>query len=97
LGTELEVATSAGQTAGQVAYAIADAIRADPILLGVQSTVAGNFIVITAPVDSVYSGDGGIQISVPSGIPALSPSLVALLGFAMLALGYRVVRRRNFP
>jgi hypothetical protein len=95
LGVELTAATSPGQSAPQVARAIADAIRAEPSLVGVQTTVTGNFIVITAPVDSFYTEDGGIEISVPSAIPALSPSLIALLGFAILALGYRVIRNRN--
>jgi len=80
--TVLGVELTAAILAGQNAPQVARAI-ADAIR------------VITAPVDSFYTEDDGIEISVPSAIPGLSPSLIALLGFAILALGYRVIRNRN--
>lgn len=94
-GIAVQVTTTAGQSAEQVAAAIAAAVLATPELTGIQATPIVTDVVVTAPFSLPTSGDPGIQISFPLPIPALAPSTTTLLALAMLILSYTSLRRRG--
>lgn len=87
-GYQVTLLTSAGQTATDVANAMAAAINGDPDLfaLGAAATGVGALLVVAGSIDSVTIGDPGLVAAVPLspiGIPFLLVALVAsaLLGF----------------
>jgi cysteine-rich repeat protein len=97
-GVALSVPTLPGETAADVAAAVAAAINADPALQGLGVSAAsslGTLLVVGGGIDSAVSADPGIAIQGPVGVPALLP--VGRMGLALLlaaaALGasrYRV-------
>jgi cysteine-rich repeat protein len=86
-GVVVVVPTTGGQTAEQVASAVAAALTADPTLssAGVTSFADGNRIVTTGAIDSLVLNDAGLGLAAP--IPTLPPLALALfVGTMGLAL-----------
>jgi len=87
-GFEVVLVTTAGQTAAEVASAMAAAINsnADLSALGATASSVGNQVVVAGSIDSVAIGDSGLLADLPLspiGIPFL---LVGLVGSALLVL-----------
>ncbi|MGE4605935.1 MAG: hypothetical protein AAEJ52_04265, partial [Myxococcota bacterium] len=95
LGISLQVTTTAGQSAEQVAAAIAAAILAEPGLAGIEATVTGPTIIVPAPMTVPFSSDPGVQIELVSAVPALSPPAATLLGLGLLVAGFSALSRRG--
>jgi spore coat protein A len=97
-GVVVVVPTSAGQTAQQVAEAVAAALAADPTLsaAGVTTGRFGVRVVTTGTIDSVVLNDAGLSIE-PAPVPSLGPLALALLVGLMLLLAiaaHRITARR---
>lgn len=90
-GIALSVPTTAGETATQVASAVAAAINANPTLssLGVITHAVGSEVVTTGTIDSITIADSGLNPQVP-----LGPGAPALLALAFIASGLARLRRR---
>jgi cysteine-rich repeat protein len=80
-GVLLNVPTSPGQDAGQVAAAIAAAINGDPTLAsnGVTALALGNQVVTTGTIEATSSSDPGIYLAISTAIPGLTIWGVLLL------------------
>ena len=88
-GVLIEVPIPAGQTAAQVAQALADAVNADPSLQAARifGIRTGDFFVTTGTVD-------GIQLPTAA-VPAASPPTLMLLAALIAGLGLRRLRGRR--
>ncbi len=89
----LRITTVAGQTAAEIATAMADEIRLDSTLrsYGIYSRGVGTRILVGGSVSGLDIGDAGItDLSVPS-VPSLGPWAMGVLGLCLLATG--VLRR----
>ena len=96
-GIEVVLPTTAGQTAAEVASAMAAAINANADLasLGATAAAVGNQVVVAGGIDSVTIGDSGLVADLPLspiGIPFL---LVGLMGSALLVLRRSPLARRS--
>jgi cysteine-rich repeat protein len=86
-GVALSVATFAGESASDVAAAVAAAINADPTLqgLGVSGAVSlDTLFVIAGSVDAATSTDPGIEILAPPVVPALPGGAAVALALLLL-------------
>jgi hypothetical protein len=91
-GVHLVITTVPGQTAAQVAEAIAAAINANAELaaLGVVGSSLGASVGTTADVDGIpVVTDAGLSLSATPSIPALPQAAPLLLGLALLGLALR--------
>ena len=96
-GFQVVLLTSAGQTAAEVASAMAAAINANTDLssLGATAAAVGSQVVVAGGIDSVTIGDSGLVADLPLspiGIPFL---LVGLMGSALLVLRRSPLARRS--
>jgi uncharacterized protein (TIGR03382 family) len=91
-GVPLQVPTTEGESAAEVALAVAAAINNDPTLssLGVTATSVGNQVTTSGSLDHISSTDAGITTY---DVPALSGSGIAL-ALLLLAGGFLFRRRR---
>jgi hypothetical protein len=95
-GVVIVVPTSPGQTAEQLAEAIADAINqnAELAALGIAAVASGDRVVISGGLLAVPEDtDAGIEVIVVKNVPALSALALALLGALLAASGARRARR----
>jgi len=95
----LQVMTIAGQTATQVATAIADAINADPTLAaaGLTATVDANAVMAIGSITSVVLTDAGLthHLTVgPYSVPAFSSEAFILLTAALIIAATLRLRSR---
>jgi cysteine-rich repeat protein len=96
-GVLISVPTTPGQTAGDVAQAVAAAIETDPVLSasGVTAFADGNRVVTTGAIESVTINDPGLSTEPqPALVPALSPIPLGLL-VVSLGLSIALVRGRR--
>lgn len=92
-GVMLQVVTTAGMTALQVAAAVAAEINADPTLsgMGITAWTQGNTIITTGTIDVYALNDPGLTGGIPE-IPALPAGGLAL-GLLLIAGGLALWRR----
>ena len=89
-GVLVVVATTAGQTAEEVAAAIADAINANDQLssLGVAAVPNGSQVIVSGGLLAAPGvSDPGLAVSVVKNVPSLSVAALALLGALLAASG----------
>jgi hypothetical protein len=93
-GITLVVSIDPGDTPGEIAQKIADAIAADPVLraLGAFGKTEDGRVVVNEPFDQAETDDPGLTIQIALRTPALSWLSRGLLGVA-LALGFAAARR----
>jgi hypothetical protein len=85
-GLLLQVTTTAGQTAAEVAQALADAINGALSAQGITATAQGNSLTVNAPISDLLINDPGIGHGAASAsVPALPSWGVVLLGGLLLA------------
>jgi hypothetical protein len=97
-GVPIEVFTTPGMTAAEVAQAIADAINADTDLarLGVAATASDGRVQTNGNIDSdPVITDGGISIVLFYQLPALAGPWLVLLTAILAAGGVLATRRRT--
>jgi spore coat protein A len=94
-GVPLVVPTTSGQSAGQVAQAIADVINADPTLsaAGVTAGAVDNTVFTDGTLSSVVVNDPGLSTTPPP-VPAL-PALWLLVALMAFAAAIAIFRRRH--
>jgi hypothetical protein len=99
-GEALQVITTPGQTAVEVAAAVAAEINNDPELVaaGVTATAVGNQVTThDGEIAAMVSNDPGIS-ALEGAIPALSlPGLLVFLLLVTAGMAHRVRRRRPLP
>ena len=97
-GVLVPVPTTPGQSAEDVAQAIAAAIEADPVLSasGVTAFADANRVVTTGTIDSVTINDPGLSTEPPLfTIPALSPVGLGALVVSLACIGLLLARNRR--
>ena len=93
----LQITTIAGQTAAEIATAMADEILLDSTLrsYGIYSRGADTRILVGGSVSGLDIGDAGVTVvSVPS-VPSLGPWAMGMLGLCLLATGALLRERGN--
>jgi len=93
-GVALQITTTAGQTAAEVAEAMADAIQLDATLqgLGFYGHSSGTRVLTNGSADGLVIGDPGITL--PPDLPAMQNWALACLVLVMLGSCTPVLRRR---
>ena len=97
-GVLVSVPTTEGQTAEQVAQAVAAAIEADPVLSasGITAFAEGSRVVTTGTVDSVTVNDEGLSTEpIPGPVPMLSPVSLGMLVVSLGLFGARALCRER--
>ena len=101
-GVLVSVPTSPGQSAAQVAAALAAAIEANPTLAaaGIVAEVQGGQIAVTGSVSGFTLSDPGLSQQAPPAVPALSRSgsllaAIALALVGMICAGFRAATCRG--
>jgi hypothetical protein len=96
-GVALQITTTPGQTAEEVAGAIADAIQQDATLQGLAFYGYGlaSRALTNGSAGNLTSGDPGIALAPSVSVPGLRGWVLACLALAMLAAGFRYGARPN--
>jgi cysteine-rich repeat protein len=86
-GQTISIPTTAGQTAADIAGALAAAINADPTLqsLGIAALAIDNRLVTNGTLSNLTIGDTGISTTMV--VPLLTPISILLLGLMITGLG----------
>ena len=90
-GVPVEVVTTPGQTAEEVAAAVVSAMLLEPT--GASAFASGNLVLTDGVVSAVTITDPGIEHAVLPSVPALPVTGLLLLGLLLVWAG----RRTRFP
>jgi len=95
-GVLVQLTTVAGQTAAQIAQALADAINGDPTLksLGTAAAADGNSLLTNGVIAMETNDDPGL-VGLPPHVPSLAPSALAVLAILLAASASRAIRRKS--